>query len=153
MADIFSKKKRSIIMSSIRSKGTAPEVRLLKAIKSLAIGRKIVPHKSLAGVSVDAYIPSLKAVVFCDGCFYHMCPVHGHIPKSNKKYWAPKLAGNKARDIKSRRHLVERGFAVWRVWEHALTPGRLNYTLGRLRYLIKIREIGLAKQKRTASQG
>ena len=153
MADIFSKKKRSSIMSSIRSKGTAPEVRLLKIIRSLANGRKVVPNKSLAGVSVDAYIPSLKAAIFCDGCFYHMCPVHGHIPKSNKKYWAPKLARNKYRDLKSRRLLSEAGFAVWRVWEHSLTPSRINYTLARMRRLLDKRASNNSEVVKPATGG
>lgn len=140
MADIFSKKKRSNIMSRIRSKGTAPEVRLCQIVKELAGRRKVASHEKIAGVSVDLYVPSLKAAIFCDGCFYHVCPQHGHVPKSNKKYWAPKLARNKARDVKLRRELRRLGYAVWRVWEHGLVPSRVNYTAGRLKWLIADRK-------------
>jgi DNA mismatch endonuclease (patch repair protein) len=36
-----------------------------------------------------------KLVLFLDSCFWHVCPYHHNIPKSNKKYWVRKLKRNK----------------------------------------------------------
>ena len=61
-----------------------------------------------------------KIAVFVDGCFWHGCPVHSHIPKSNIGYWAPKLKKNKERDKEKNERLLEQGWRVLRFWEHEL---------------------------------
>lgn len=132
MADIFTKAKRSLIMSRIRSTGTKPEERLRGLVRAIAGPRKVRAHARLKGVRVDFYIPSLKLAIFCDGCFYHCCPEHGHIPKSNIAYWKPKLARNAKRDKEYRATLRKHGFKVWRAWEHELKPSVLPKTMRRL---------------------
>lgn len=119
MADVFSKQKRSAIMSRIRSSGTSPELRLH------AMVREILGHRRRVDLNVtrlpgqpDILIPSLRLAIFADGCFYHNCPVHGHQPKSNETYWTPKLARTTRRDKANRRKLRSLGYAVWRFWEH-----------------------------------
>jgi DNA mismatch endonuclease (patch repair protein) len=56
--------------------------------------------------------------VFVDGCFWHACPEHGSVPKSNGAYWVPKLARNQERDEHIDRALLAAGWTVLRVWEH-----------------------------------
>jgi DNA mismatch endonuclease (patch repair protein) len=56
--------------------------------------------------------------LFVDGCFWHGCPEHGTTPRSNSDYWAPKLAGNVARDRDTDRKLADLGWTVIRAWEH-----------------------------------
>lgn len=45
-------------------------------------------------VRPDIVFTRQRVAVFIDGCFWHMCPEHGHIPKSNVKYWKAKLVGS-----------------------------------------------------------
>lgn len=127
MADIFTVKKRSQIMSRIRSTGTIPEDKLFAVVKAVLGKRRRIDRnvRSLPG-QPDIVVPSLRLAVFVDGCFYHNCPRHGHNPKSNTKYWIPKLARNLARDRLNRRNLRDMGFAVWRIWEHSLKESRLR---------------------------
>jgi len=58
-----------------------------------------------------------RVVVFIDGCFWHGCPICGHIPKTNKKYWQAKIARNQKRDKMYSQELRRQGFKVIRIWE------------------------------------
>jgi DNA mismatch endonuclease, patch repair protein len=53
-----------------------------------------------------------------DGCFWHGCPLHATIPKTNAEYWIPKLARNRERDIETVARLESEGWTCLRVWEH-----------------------------------
>lgn len=119
-------------MSRIRSTGTKPEQRLLAIVRAIAGRRKIQAHVRLGTVRVDYYLPSLRLAIFCDGCFYHCCPKHGHVPKSNLAYWKPKLARNVRRDRAYRTRLRRNGYRVWRAWEHELRLAERDKTLKRL---------------------
>ena len=122
--DIYTVKQRSAIMSRIRSTGTKPEERLYMVVRWVLGHRWQIdrnPSKILG--SPDIYIPSLSLVLFVDGCFFHACPIHGHIPESNTDYWEQKIARNVRR---YRRQLRKDGFGVWRFWEHELKPSRLE---------------------------
>jgi DNA mismatch endonuclease, patch repair protein len=133
VADIFTAKKRSQIMSRIRSSGTKPEEKLFQLLRELLGKRRRIERnvRTLPG-QPDIVIPSLRLAVFVDGCFYHGCPEHGHNPKTNKSYWIPKLARNQARDKKNRKALRRMGFAVWRIWEHSLRGSQFHIAQARL---------------------
>ncbi len=73
-------------------------------------------HPSLPG-NPDVFFKDRNAVLFIDGCFWHNCPYHGHIPESNKEYWQPKIKKNVLRDKKNSEELREKGFHVIRLWE------------------------------------
>lgn len=66
----------------------------------------------------DIVFTKIRLAVFVDGCFWHCCPEHGHIPKSNVHYWGPKLRANRERDIADTALLEGDGWAVLRLWEH-----------------------------------
>lgn len=66
----------------------------------------------------DAVFPRARVALFVDGCFWHCCPEHGTTPRANSDYWAPKLAGNIARDRDTDRSLAALGWTVVRAWEH-----------------------------------
>lgn len=68
----------------------------------------------------DIVFPGPKVGVFVDGCFWHGCPIHGHIPKSRENYWNPKLERNIQRDANATTQLSERGWRVLRFWEHQI---------------------------------
>lgn len=95
-------------------------------------------------------VPGLRLAIFADGCFYHGCPEHGHLPKSNLEYWLPKLARNRKRDRVSRRALRKMGFAVWRFWEHELKGARMVRTQLVLHRRIKARIDLQRRQERIA---
>ena len=146
MADIFSKKKRSDIMSKIRSSGTKPEAAAYLVFRAILGYRwRIETHNPGILGQPDLFIPSLSLVVFVDGCFYHGCPIHGHIPKTHKKYWAPKLERTAKRDRRYRAKLRKQGYAVWHLWEHDL---KSSYRERLLRTLEKklSKKIGLFPQ-------
>lgn len=140
MADIFTKAKRSEIMSRIRSCGSTPETALHACVRSVLGGRWRV-DKNVRGLpgQPDVLIPSLRLAIFADGCFYHSCPRHKHVPKSNRSYWLPKLQRNRRRDEMNRTALRRMGFAVWSFWEHELKKNTLERTALRLqRRLVKL---------------
>ena len=129
MADVFTPEKRSEIMSRIRSSGTMPEARLCAALREVLGGRwKIDTNVRTLPGQPDLVIPGLRLAIFADGCFYHGCPEHGHVPKSNVAYWLPKLIRNRRRDRASRRELRKMGFAVWSFWECGLKGRRMTRT-------------------------
>lgn len=59
-----------------------------------------------------------RLAVFVDGCFWHSCPQHTSIPKSNRDWWLAKLATNRDRDRHTDAHLHGLGWTVLRFWEH-----------------------------------
>jgi DNA mismatch endonuclease (patch repair protein) len=56
--------------------------------------------------------------IYVDGCFWHACPAHGVLPRSNREWWRMKLDANVERDRRVSRALVDAGWEVVRVWEH-----------------------------------
>jgi DNA mismatch endonuclease (patch repair protein) len=83
----------------------------------------------------DFVFPKARVVVFVDGCFWHGCPVHGTLPKSNRVYWSRKIAANRNRDRLVTRRLRKLGWRVLRVWEHELRKAeciRLADRIGKL---------------------
>jgi DNA mismatch endonuclease (patch repair protein) len=121
VADVFTSEKRSAVMSNIRSTGTKPEERLYVVVRSYLGHRWRIDRNSndLPG-KPDVVVPSLRLVMFADGCFFHYCPVHGRIPDSRREYWGPKIRRNVERDRVNENELRESGFEVWRFWEHDL---------------------------------
>lgn len=59
-----------------------------------------------------------KVAAFVDGCFWHGCPEHRTLPKSNRDWWAQKLERNRLRDQETNALLRAAGWTVVRVWEH-----------------------------------
>ena len=132
MADVFSKSKRSEIMSRIRGKDTGPEMVIRKAL--FANGFRYRLHvKNLPG-KPDIVLPKYNAVVIVDGCFWH-----GHknckffrMPKSRISFWRKKIDANRARDVKNRRKLRRLGWNVIQVWECQLSSRKYEKTFQRI---------------------
>lgn len=70
------------------------------------------------GVRPDVVFTRWKVAGFIDGCFWHSCPAHMHLPKRNVDYWVPKLAANVERDRRVDDVLSAAGWVVVRIWEH-----------------------------------
>ena len=114
--DNLTKEKRSEVMSHIGSKGTSPEFRLRRALWERGLRYRIYfgPEK------IDIAFPKQKVAVFVDGCFWHSCPKHGYIPKSNRDYWIPKLERNARLAVEKDNRLISSGWTVLHIWEHEL---------------------------------
>jgi DNA mismatch endonuclease Vsr len=84
----------------------------------------------------DFFFHVEQIAVFVDGCFWHGCPLCGHIPKTNRPYWRKKLARNKQRDAQIKRALRAAGMRVLRLWECQLRDNPKS-CLRRLSILIK----------------
>ncbi len=68
----------------------------------------------------DIAIKKYKLVVFVDSCFWHGCPYHFTMPKSNRKYWRSKIERNKKRDKRVNEYYKQLGWNVLRFWEHQI---------------------------------
>lgn len=119
MPDVFSKEKRSIVMSHIRGKGNKEtELAMIKILRENKITgwRR---NKPVFG-KPDFVFPKQKVALFVDGCFWHVCPEHCNYPKNNAEFWKKKLQKNVERDLLVNQVLVDKGWKVIRVWEHEL---------------------------------
>nr|BDD46570.1 very short patch repair endonuclease [bacterium] len=120
MADVFTKQKRSEVMSRVRGKGNlATELKLIKLFRKYGITgwRR---NYNLYG-KPDFVFLDKRVAVFVDGEFWHGHPKLGQIPKSNREFWARKIERNKARDRIVNRTLKKRGWVVVRIWQHQLS--------------------------------
>ncbi len=120
MSDRFSKEVRSRIMSRIRGRDTTPEILLRKELFKRGYRYSLRRRFKELNFRPDIVMVSRKVCIFVDGCFWHGCPRCGRIPKSNKRYWKPKIERNKERDREHNVFLEERGWGVIRVWEHEI---------------------------------
>ena len=75
--------------------------------------------KKLLGTP-DIAIKKYKLVIFIDSCFWHGCPIHGRIPKTNSDYWVNKIKKNKQRDEKVSNYYVRNEWNILRIWEHEI---------------------------------
>jgi len=135
MSDVFSKAKRSAVMSRIRSRGNRDtELALIRIfrVNKIVGWRRCWP---LIGKPDFVFRNSLLAV-FVDGCFWHGCLKHSKPPGSNQTYWRAKMIRNKARDRSVSRALRKRGWRVLRIWEHELKRKNGARLLRKLRGLL-----------------
>lgn len=132
MADVFTKTKRSEVMSRIRGSGNkGTEIALAKLFRKHGVTgwRRNQP---LFG-KPDFTFRRQRVVVFVDGCFWHGCPKHFNMPVNNRAFWKEKLFANKQRDQLVTKTLRKQRWQVIRVWEHELpTSGLLTARLNRI---------------------
>ncbi len=118
MPDIFTKAKRSEVMSRIRGKDTQPELRVRKYL--YAAGCRYRLHDSRLPGKPDIVFASRRICLFVHGCFWHgcqKCPDGRRKPKSNRAYWLPKIRRTKRRDRLNVRRLRSAGWKVLIIWE------------------------------------
>lgn len=115
--DTVSVKRRSEIMSRIRSRDTIPEL----FVRSLT--HRLGYRFRLQGINLlgrpDLVFASRQKVIFVHGCFWH-----GHqgcdrarIPQSHREYWLGKIERNRKRDRAVGRLLLRRDWERLVVWE------------------------------------
>ncbi len=113
--DNLTKIQRRINMQNIRSKNTKMELNVRSHLHKKGLRFRI--HTNLIG-KPDIVFPSKKVVVFLDSCFFHKCRQHYIQPKSNLKYWKPKIERNTERAKEVNKALRKQGWKVLRIWEH-----------------------------------
>ena len=126
MTDCFTRKKRSEVMSAIKSQKTRPENILKKSLR----GNGFSFQPGLYG-KPDFADKKRRIAVFIDGCFWHKCSKHYREPKSNKRYWREKIERNVSRSKEVTKRLKEEGWKVIRIWEHDV-ENNLDRTLKKL---------------------
>ena len=113
MTDVFTKEKRSYVMSRIRSRDTKIEIMM----RDLLVKNKIrfLYHPKMFG-NPD-FLVGTRTLIFCDGDFWHG---HGYETKKklSKKFWRDKIEKNMHRDQIVTRKLRKDGWSVLRIWEH-----------------------------------
>ena len=107
------------VMQKVRTRDTAAEMKLRRELYKLGL-RYRVDVRPLKNVrrTADVVFRSARVAVFVDGCFWHSCPVHGNTPKTNRNWWAKKLARTRYRDADTDARLEAAGWIVVRIWEH-----------------------------------
>lgn len=114
------------IMQSVRGRGNLTTEARLRAGLVRAGVKGWKAHGTQLKGAPDFYFPGENIAVFVDGCFWHGCPICGHVPKKNSSFWKLKITRNKARDSKTNLFLRKQGTSVIRFWEHELA-GSLSH--------------------------
>ena len=128
MSDVFDKKKRSNVMSKVRSSGNkSTEIRLIKLFKSAGITgwRRNYPVKG----KPDFVFLNCRLAVFVDGCFWHGHDCRNTRPNDNSEYWIRKRERNMKRDIEVTEKFNQRNWTVLRIWECELKKKSENETI------------------------
>jgi DNA mismatch endonuclease, patch repair protein len=145
MPDVFTKAKRSEVMSRIRGHGNKDtEVALARLLRRNKISgwrrQQEVRIQNAEGRSFrarpDFVFGQERLAIFVDGCFWHSCPEHATRPKNNRAFWHRKLSANKKRDRLVTLTLRRLGWQVLRIWEHELTRKNENRLLRRIQRVL-----------------
>ncbi|MHA3838149.1 very short patch repair endonuclease [Terrabacter sp. AAH1] len=113
----------ALIRAKMQAQGsydTKPEVALRRALHRRGVRfRRDQSLPSYKRRRADIVWRGRRLAVFVDGCFWHGCPRHFVLPKTNSSWWEAKIDGNRARDEETTLQLASFGWTVVRVWEHA----------------------------------
>lgn len=103
-------------MSRMPRASTGPELAIRRELHRRGL-RFRVNFSALPG-RPDVAFTRARLAVFVDGCFWHRCPDHGTLPRSNRDWWLTKFDRNVARDREKDLALVDLGWLPLHVWEH-----------------------------------
>jgi DNA mismatch endonuclease, patch repair protein len=110
----------SRVMRRTKRSGTRPELALRSALHRR--GLRFVVDRPVPGCSrrrrAEVPLRGAEIAVFVDGCFWHSCPEHSHLPKTNTNWWRLKFRGIARRDRDTDEQITAAGWLVVRVWEH-----------------------------------
>ncbi|MGY1722736.1 very short patch repair endonuclease [Blastococcus sp. SYSU DS0533] len=106
----------SLQMQRMPRRDTGPEVALRRELHARGL-RFRTQYRDIPG-RPDIAFTRARLAVFVDGCFWHRCPQHSSLPKTNAAWWEAKLEGNVTRDRRQDQQLLDAGWTVIRVWEH-----------------------------------
>ena len=116
--DIFSREKRSDVMSRIKSKNSKTEKEVFSFLRKNKVYFQKHPRKIFG--RPDISIPTRKIAVFIDSDFWHGWQYPKWEHKITSPFWRKKLESNRRRDKLVTRRLRKEGYSVLRVWSHQL---------------------------------
>lgn len=134
MADVFDSKKRSDIMSKVRSNNNkSTELALIKFFKENNITgwKRNYPVKG----HPDFVFLDKKIAIFVDGCFWHGHDCRNTRPSDNAEYWQKKRERNIKHDKEVTAMFENRGWTVIRIWECELKKKNRDVLFDRLSIL------------------
>jgi len=116
-SDVFDEQARSAVMRRVKGRNTTPELKVRRALT--ALGARYRLHRADLPGKPDIVMPGRRLAIFVHGCFWHGhdCARGARVPKANRDYWVGKIAGNRARDARSRAALTALGWRVATIWE------------------------------------
>lgn len=135
MADVFTKDKRSEIMSKVKPSGNkSTEMQLITVFRENHIlgwrrHYNVIGHPDF--VFMDKWI-----ALFVDGCFWHGHDCRNTRPSDNADYWRKKHNRNIAHDEEVTRRFESRGWKVIRIWECELKKKNRPQLLEKLSILL-----------------
>ena len=132
MVDKITPEQRRKIMQAIKSKSKMEDLVAKELWKRNIRYRRNV--KTLSG-KPDIAIKKYKVVIFIGSCFWHHCPLHTRMPKSNIEFWEKKLSRNKERDKEVNSFYIKNGWTIIRAWEHDIKDD-FDFTVERVVNLI-----------------
>lgn len=118
-ADVFDPAKRSAVMRAVKSRDTAPELKVRAAVRALGHARRYRLNGAKLPGKPDLVFGALRKAIFVHGCFWHGhdCKRGARQPKDNAAYWRAKIERNVARDRTALKALHEEGWAALVLWE------------------------------------
>lgn len=134
MADVFDSKKRSDIMSKVRSNNNkSTELALIKFFKENHITgwKRNYPVKG----HPDFVFLDKKIAIFVDGCFWHGHDCRNTRPSDNAEYWQKKRERNIKHDKEVTALFENRGWTVIRIWECELKNKNRSALINKLSIL------------------
>jgi DNA mismatch endonuclease (patch repair protein) len=101
-------------MSRVRTRDTAPELLLRKALWSQGVRGWRLHPKRVVGRPDLAWV-GRQVAVFVDGAFWHGHP--GFYRGQSGEFWDKKIEKNRTRDRRVDRELEAQGWTVVRIWD------------------------------------
>lgn len=116
MVDRLSPSARSDNMRKIRSRDTAPELRVRRLLHRAGY-RFRLQRRDLPGTP-DLYLPRYKLAIFVHGCFWHGHPDcrRARLPATRPEFWAAKIERNKQRDTTALQALDAANIHTMTLW-------------------------------------
>lgn len=115
--DTVSPEVRSRTMRAVKKENTSLERKVRSALHRRGLRFRL--YGDLPG-KPDIVFVRARIAVFIDSCFWHGCPLHMRMPKSNQNYWNRKIARNVSRDAETNLAYRRSGWTLMRFWEHDL---------------------------------
>lgn len=114
MPDAMSQAERSALMARVKTRDTAPELALRRALWIAGLrGWRLHPRR-VPGKPDLAWI-GRRVAVFVDGAFWHGHP--DYYWGQSGPFWDAKIARNRARDERVNTELAAQGWQVIRIWD------------------------------------
>ena len=123
MSDVFDTLTRSRVMSAVKNRDTAPEIKLRRLLVFDGIRGYRLHRRDVLGSPDIAWL-GRKVAVFVDGAFWHGHPSSFRKGQSGR-FWDEKIARNIERDRYVDRELTRMGWTVIRLWDFEIeeSPG------------------------------